>query len=1027
MKKLLFTCFIVFAIPLSLISQDTTIIFQLAIPIIGGNNDVEEQEDGSINFNSTDLELINDNEDQVVGLHFENIPIPQGTPIDQAYIQFWTDEISTGAADLEVFGEAVDHASNFNNTTFDISNRVSTNIVIDWTPNNWWIVGEGGEDQRTPNIGAVLQEIVDRPNWDSGNSINLMVSGSGKRVAESFNGAINLAPQLIIEFSLDFSTTNLENVFINELMASNSTILDEYGESDDWVEIYNDNEEGIILNDLYISDDLSDTTKWQFPAPIFIFPKSYSMIWLDDSPNQGTNHVPFKLSSGGESVIISQKVNDELVVLDEISFGALSENVSYGRELDGNNNWVYFGNPTPNTSNNGSELFLNASIDFSIPGGFYSNGTTLSLSSDDPSAEIRYTLDGSQPTATSLIYNNSITLNSTTLVKARAFKPGFISSLQKEEFYLINNTHDLPVVQISIDPHYLWDEQEGFYITGENGITGNCSNFVPRNWNQNWERPISIRYFEPDGTEGFNLSASMKIAGGCSRAFAMKPFNVFFRENKLEYPVFDQLNFQEFKRLKLRMSGNDHPLTMIRDASIHAMLYDQVDIDLMAYEPVVVYLNNEYWGFYGLREMYNKHYLEAHHHVDKDSLDLIKNPYNDFSEIKEGDKVAWNELTEFIENNSIQSFINYDFINSKMDMNEFMNYNIAEMYAANYDWPANNIAVWRDRNDGKFRWLFYDLDISSGFAQWSPSDATFNAIEHATTTTGADWPNNPQSTLFLRKIVQNQVFQNEFVQRTCTFGQTIFAPDRAEHFIDSLSARVESEIPGLLFKFFNPPSEWYMWGAVPVGGTIGAWNGNLNQFKGFWEDRMDNVLNNYENFFDLAGHFNLNINFDETTNGRVVFHTNEMKIPYQYSGKYFNNVPLQIKAIPDDGYYFWKWLETGDTTEVINFSSNIDAILTPLFLPEGTVSTAELEKEIALNIFPNPASTELFISYDGSKNKNLNLRIYDVIGNVVFEKNTLQGESIQQISININEWARGVYILKGSVGEIEITKKIIID
>ena len=70
---------------------------------------------------------------------------------------------------------------------------------------------------------------------------------------------------------------------------------------------------------------------------------------------------------------------------------------------------------------------------------------------------------------------------------------------------------------------------------------------------------------------------------------------------------------------------------------------------------------------------------------------------------------------------------------------------------------------------------------------------------------------------------------------------------------------------------------------------------------------------------------------------------------------------------------------------------------------------------------------ELFISYSESKNKNLNLRIYDVIGNVVFEKNTIPGESVQQISININEWARGVYILKGSVGETEVTKKIIIE
>ena len=83
---------------------------------------------------------------------------------------------------------------------------------------------------------------------------------------------------------------------------------------------------------------------------------------------------------------------------------------------------------------------------------------------------------------------------------------------------------------------------------------------------------------------------------------------------------------------------------------------------------------------------------------------------------------------------------------------------------------------------------------------------------------------------FFRKLIQNIYFQNEFVQRTCTFGQTIFAPDRADHFIDSLSARVASEVPGLIDKFNNPPNNWYMWDANPVGGSTGSWQFNLNNF-----------------------------------------------------------------------------------------------------------------------------------------------------------------------------------------------------
>ncbi|MFK8009407.1 MAG: CotH kinase family protein [Saprospiraceae bacterium] len=1018
-------CIIFFGIRPTAFGQDTTITFQITIPIIAGIDDVEEEEDGTMYTFSTDLELIEDGDEQIVGLHFKDIQIPPGAIINQAYIQFTTDEISTGGCNLEINGEATSNASSFTTIPFDISNRVPTDETVSWSPNNWSVVGANGLAQRTPNIDTIIQELVNQSDWQMGNSINIFIAGSGKRVAESFEGDPNLVAKLVVEASVIFSTENLENIYINELMSLNNAVADEYGETDDWLEIYNDNEKGVILDGIYISDDLADSTKWQFPEPIFIFPKSFALIWLDDAPEQGPNHVPFKLSSGGETVFISQQQGDELVVLDEITFGALSENVSYGRATDGEDNWVYFGNYTPNESNDGSELFLDASINFSIEGGFYSSGTMLTLSSNDPTAEIRYTVDGSLPDQNASIYNNAFTLNSTTLVRARAFKPGYISSVQKEEFYLINNSHDLPVVQISIDPKYLWDEQEGIYITGENGITGNCSNVSPRNWNQDWERPMSIRYFEPDGSEAFRSLAGIKIAGGCSRGFAMKSFSIFFRENKIEYPLFDQMDIQEFKRLKLRMSGNDHPYTMVRDASLHALLYDQVDIDMMAYEPVVVYLNDEYWGFYGLREKFSKHYVESHHGVDKDSIDLLKNPYSGL-EIKEGDAVAWDELTSFIENNSMQNLTNYDFVNSKMDIDEFMNYNIGQLYIANYDWPANNVTVWRNRNDGKFRWMLYDLDVSSGFDNWAPSDAQFNAIEHATTTNGTPWPNNPQSTLFLRKILQNQYFQNEFVQRACTFGQTIFAPDRTAHFIDSLTARVASEVPSLITKFNNSPANWSMFNDSPVGGSNATWASNLNKFKTFFEDRMDNVLSNYENFFDIDGHFNLMINFDETTNGTVVFHTNEMKIPYQYNGKYFDEVPIKIKAIPEDGYYFLHWQETGITNAVINYSSSTDAVLTPIFLLNGTVATNDVAEEFVFDITPNPASSTVFFKYKTSTDSDIHLRVYDVMGKKIFGKNIMSSKFEQQISIDVSEWARGVYFLKGETNGKEFVEKLIV-
>jgi len=156
-------------------------------------------------------------------------------------------------------------------------------------------------------------------------------------------------------------------------------------------------------------------------------------------------------------------------------------------------------------------------------------------------------------------------------------------------------------------------------------------------------------------------------------------------------------------------------------------------------------------------------------------------------------------------------------------------------------------------------------------------------------------------------------------------------------------------------------------------------------------------------------------------------YSNEMKIPFQYNAKYFDNVPILIKAIPKDGYYFWKWLETDETTAVINFSSSTDTVLTPLFLQEGTVAANEIEKEFVFEVSPNPASSTIFIKYKTSETNNISIRVYNVIGKEVFRNETSSGSLNQQFIIDVSKWARGVYFLKGEIGGKEIVEKIVVE
>lgn len=168
--------------------------------ITAGIDDVEEQANGVMDTNSSDLELINNTFDQVVGLRFNNINIPQGANISGARIQFAADEVKTGVANLIIKGAATDNASAFTNTAYNLSNRTTTSSAVSWNPAAWNNIGDAGAAQQTPDISQIINEITSRTGYAQGNSIVIIISGSGVRTAESFEGSQSLAAELCITY-----------------------------------------------------------------------------------------------------------------------------------------------------------------------------------------------------------------------------------------------------------------------------------------------------------------------------------------------------------------------------------------------------------------------------------------------------------------------------------------------------------------------------------------------------------------------------------------------------------------------------------------------------------------------------------------------------------------------------------------------------------------------------------------------------------------------------------------------------------
>jgi fibronectin type 3 domain-containing protein len=176
----------------------------LDAPVRISADDAEERTStGAVTLSSGDLNLGQDGANaQTVGLRFTGVALPRGATVTAAWVQFQVDEASTATASLTVTGAASDNAGSFTTTGRTVSARPRTAASVTWAPPAWPTVGARTGEQRTPDLTAVLQEIVDRPGWAGGNALVLMVTGSGERTAESVDGGAARAPVLHIEYTM---------------------------------------------------------------------------------------------------------------------------------------------------------------------------------------------------------------------------------------------------------------------------------------------------------------------------------------------------------------------------------------------------------------------------------------------------------------------------------------------------------------------------------------------------------------------------------------------------------------------------------------------------------------------------------------------------------------------------------------------------------------------------------------------------------------------------------------------------------
>ncbi|NOQ97575.1 MAG: T9SS type A sorting domain-containing protein [Calditrichae bacterium] len=453
--------------------------------------------------------------------------------------------------------------------------------------------------------------------------------------------------------------------------------------------------------------------------------------------------------------------------------------------------------------------------------------------------------------------------------------------------YLIDESIQLPVVSLSTDPQNLWDYETGIYVMGPNAdpdFPHHGANF----W-QDWEKPIHIEFFEKDGSLGFNANAGVKITGGWTRGFPQKSLAIFMRrrygQSELDYPLFPELDFTTFKSFVLRNSGNDWNATMIRDGLMTG-LTRPLGIDHLAHRPVVVFLNGAYWGIHNMREKVNEDFLAAHHNVDPAEIDLLENNAAPL----EGSAEHYEMMMDYIVNNNVKYHEVYKNIQNMMNVNNYIDYEVAQIYFDNTDWPGNNIKFWRPQAaDGRWRWILYDTDF--GFGLFDQNGVAHNTLEFATEPNGPSWPNPPWSTYLLRRLLENDDFKVQFINSIADKLNSNFSQTQVSDRITLLKGNIIIDIPRHLTRWGQQYSEW---------------SRKVTALYAYASQRPPYLRFFVVNKFQLSGTAEIMVRNTNVVAGKVQINSLVVNDSL-WNGTYFKDVPIQIKAIPESGYRFAGW------------------------------------------------------------------------------------------------------------------------
>jgi gliding motility-associated-like protein len=514
-------------------------------------------------------------------------------------------------------------------------------------------------------------------------------------------------------------------------------------------------------------------------------------------------------------------------------------------------------------------------------------------------------------------YFPKVNIAKATVVRAVAIKPGYLPSDIVTQSYFINHngasSTDFPVISVTIPEKNLFDYNSGFYTAGKSfddfrKVNPNLkSDFcTPGNFSNEgdeWEMPGNFELFDQK-KQVLNQSLSFKIHGACSRSLPYKSLRVYGNNYFDNYAFFNDSPDLVSRNIILRNSGNDYNGTLFRDSFIHTLVQN-FQFGIQRSKASVVYLNGEYWGIHNIRERLDKYYLNTHYGVKTDQIDLRKIVWTGPDEIEYGDGVHYDEMMSFLKANNLTTTPNYEKAKTYFDIDNLIDYQIAEIFVGNIDWPQNNVRLWRNRTetyspfaaygqDGRWRYLFYDAEKSLGMVV----DANFTNLQQALT---------KEENFIFRKFLENESFKNLFIARFSDKLNTTFKTENSLKLLQTFRNLYDSEIT-------KHNERW---------NTLGSktnWISQCNIVQKYLSERPETMRQQLQQTFGLETTFTLKIATNDLKMG--VASVNQMLISpetdgvvlnanLEWEGKYYKNKPITITAEEKPGFRFLRWEHDG--------------------------------------------------------------------------------------------------------------------